>query len=68
MTTFALPSVPALPRVGFGRLAKAAKAARNERMAARSLNHLDAHLLRDIGLTPPVTDTHMVLFRAFVGR
>ena len=65
MTTFALPSVSALPRVGFGRFAKAAMAARKERRTARALNHLDAHLLRDIGLTPPDPDPQMVLFRAF---
>ncbi|MCG6882778.1 MAG: DUF1127 domain-containing protein [Silicimonas sp.] len=56
MTTFAIPSVPAAPRVGFGRIIEAARTFNDQRRTRRALSRLDAHLMRDIGLTPPVED------------
>ena len=56
MTTFALPYVPAAPRVGFGRIVMAARNYYDKRRTRLALRHLDEHLMRDIGLTPPAKD------------
>ena len=66
MTTLALPFVAATPRAGFGRMVKAAMPRNIRARAARSLNHMDAHLLRDVGLTPPDADPLVVLNRAML--
>jgi len=56
MTTFAIPSVPATPRVGFGRIVMAVRNYHDKRRTRLALRHLDAHLMRDIGLTPRPRD------------
>ena len=56
MTTFAIPSVPAAPRAGFGRIAEAAQSFFDRQRTRRALSRLDAHLMRDIGVTPPPED------------
>ena len=50
MTSIALPSVPAAPRVGVGRLARIYHDWNLRRRTRTELARLDAHLLRDIGI------------------
>ena len=68
MTTIALPSAPVAPQFGFGSIMKATQDFINKRVTARSVSHLDAHLMRDIGLTPPAQDPHVALLRAVNAR
>lgn len=63
MNTHAIPTVPAAPRAGFGRIMKAANAYRMRFRTNRALSHLDDHLLRDIGLPPRENDAHVSLLR-----
>ncbi len=63
MNTYAIPSVPAAPRTGFGRIVKAAKAYRARLRTEQALNVLDDHLMRDIGLPPREIDAHINLLR-----
>lgn len=64
MTSFALPSVPAAPRVGVGRLARIYHDWNLRRRTRTELARLDAHLLRDIGLTPLPSDPGVELLRS----
>lgn len=63
MTTYTIPSVPAAPRVGFGRIVNFARALRMRLRTDHALNSLDDHLMRDIGLPPRENDAHVNLLR-----
>ncbi len=61
MTTYATPFVAVAPRTGLGRIVNAVKAYRMRIRTDHELNSLDAHLMRDIGLTPRERDAHLNL-------
>lgn len=64
MAAFAISSpLPAAPRAGFGRWAQTLTEWNERRVTRRALSRLDAHLLRDIGVTPPRADPGVELLR-----
>lgn len=63
MITYASTSVPVALRTGLGRIVKAAQAYRMRINTQHALKKLDAHLLRDIGMTPPPRDEHQHLLQ-----